>query len=141
MGGSVSRKGSPYPFAKQIGQVTRDGRSGRAQRKFSALLYRRTKRGLSVTSGEFSPPFGFGAESFRVNAETRLETLERAKERLDAFRPLPPAVAEELRHRYEVRLTYHSTAMEGNTLTQSETQIVIEKDITIGGNRWPSIWR
>jgi Fic family protein len=40
---------------------------------------------------------------------------------------------DELRHRFEVRLTYHSTAIEGNTLTQSETQIVLEKGITIGG--------
>ncbi len=42
-------------------------------------------------------------------------------------------MAEELRHRYGVRLTHHSTALEGNTLSQSETQIVIEKGITIGG--------
>ncbi len=46
---------------------------------------------------------------------------------------MPPEVVEELRHRYEVGLTHHSTAIEGNTLTQSETQIVIEKGITIGG--------
>ncbi len=59
--------------------------------------------------------------------------LARAKGWLDAFRPLPPAVAEELGHRFEVRLTHHSTAIEGNTLTQSETQIVLEKGITIGG--------
>ena len=52
---------------------------------------------------------------------------------LQAMRPLPLDVAEELRHRYEVALTHHSTAIEGNTLTQSEAQIVIEKGITIGG--------
>lgn len=46
---------------------------------------------------------------------------------------MPPEVVEELRHRYEVSLTHHSTAIEGNTLSQSETQIVIEKGITIGG--------
>jgi Fic family protein len=49
------------------------------------------------------------------------------------MRPLPPDVTEELRHRFEVALTHHSTAIEGNTLTQSETQIVIEKGVTIGG--------
>ena len=63
----------------------------------------------------------------------RLATLAQAKAWLDAFRPLPAEVTEELRHLYEVRLTYHSTAIEGNTLTQSETQIVLEKGITIGG--------
>ena len=63
----------------------------------------------------------------------RLEEPTRAKGWLDAFRPLPADVAEELRHRYEARLTHHSTAIEGNTLTQSETQVVLEKGIAIGG--------
>lgn len=49
------------------------------------------------------------------------------------MRPLPPEVTAELRNRYEVALTHHSTALEGNTLTQSETQIVLEKGVTIGG--------
>lgn len=63
-----------------------------------------------------------------------LAEINRLKARLDGLRPLPPAVVEELRERYDVRLTYHSTAIEGNTLTQSETQIVLEKGITIGGH-------
>ncbi|HRF58639.1 MAG TPA: Fic family protein [Fimbriimonadaceae bacterium] len=64
---------------------------------------------------------------------THLEQLTQAKAWLDACRPLSPEVARELKSRVEVRLTYHSTAIEGNTLTQSETQIVLEKGITIGG--------
>ncbi len=64
---------------------------------------------------------------------TTLEELSRAHRWLQELRPLPVAVLEELRHRYEVGLTHHSTAIEGNTLSQSETQIVIEKGITIGG--------
>ena len=62
-----------------------------------------------------------------------LADLTTAQKWLQELRPLPPEVVEELRHRYEVSLTHHSTAIEGNTLTQSETQIVIEKGITIGG--------
>jgi len=62
-----------------------------------------------------------------------LAELTTAQGWLQAMRPLPPEVTEELRHRYEVALTHHSTAIEGNTLTQSETQIVIEKGVTIGG--------
>ncbi len=34
---------------------------------------------------------------------------------------------------YDVELTYTSNAIEGNTLTRSETAIVLEKGITIGG--------
>jgi len=64
---------------------------------------------------------------------TTLAELTTAQGWLQDMRPLPPEVTEELRHRYEVALTHHSTAIEGNTLTQSETQIVIEKGITIGG--------
>ena len=62
-----------------------------------------------------------------------LAELTTAQGWLQAMRPLPPEVTEELRHRYVVALTHHSTAIEGNTLTQSETQIVIEKGVTIGG--------
>lgn len=64
---------------------------------------------------------------------TTLEELSMAHRWLQEIRPLPAEVVEELRHRYEVGLTHHSTAIEGNTLSQSETQIVIEKGITIGG--------
>lgn len=63
----------------------------------------------------------------------RLEQVTRAKAWLDGFRPLPSDVLTELQQRFEVRLTYHSTAIEGNTFTQSETQIVLEKGVTIGG--------
>ena len=62
-----------------------------------------------------------------------LDDLSTAQAWLQSLHPLPTAVVEELRHRYEVSLTHHSTAIEGNTLTKSETQIVIEKGITIGG--------
>lgn len=59
--------------------------------------------------------------------------LDRLKTQLDALRPLHPDLLENLREVYTVRLTYHSNALEGNTLTESETQIVLEKGITIGG--------
>lgn len=72
-------------------------------------------------------------ENLESGLRERLTTLARAKAWLDAFRPLSADIADELRHLYEVWLTYHSTAIEGNTLTQSETQIVLEKGITIGG--------
>lgn len=58
--------------------------------------------------------------------------LDRLKVQL-ALRPLHPDLLANLREVYTVRLTYHSNALEGNTLTESETQIVLEKGITIGG--------
>lgn len=62
-----------------------------------------------------------------------LDELTRAHAWLNQLRPLPAQVLGELNHRYEVDLAHHSTAIEGNTLTKSETQIVIEKGITIAG--------
>jgi Fic family protein len=64
---------------------------------------------------------------------TLLTQIDALKARLDRIRPLPPDLVDNLREVYNIRLTYHSNAIEGNTLTQSETQIVIEKGITIGG--------
>jgi Fic family protein len=64
---------------------------------------------------------------------TLLTQIDALKARLDRIRPLAPDLVENLREVYNIRLTYHSNAIEGNTLTQSETQIVVEKGITIGG--------
>ena len=64
---------------------------------------------------------------------TLLNHIDAFKARLDRLRPLPPELVDNLREVYNIRLTYHSNAIEGNTLTQSETQIVVEKGITIGG--------
>lgn len=59
--------------------------------------------------------------------------LDTLKNWLDGFRPFPAAVVSELKKLYDVRFTYHSNAIEGNTLTQSETEMVLEKGITVGG--------
>jgi Fic family protein len=68
-----------------------------------------------------------------MSSSENLQTLDRLKAWLDAFRPLPAAVVQELRQRYRVRFTYHSNALEGNTLSQSETELVLTTGITIGG--------
>jgi Fic family protein len=62
-----------------------------------------------------------------------LARLRDKKERLDRLRPLSPQSLEALAAWYDVELTYSSNAIEGNTLTRSETAIVLEKGITIGG--------
>lgn len=68
-----------------------------------------------------------------MDTAAQLEQLDQLKRWLDSFRPLPPAILEELKQRYDVRFTYNSNAIEGNTLTQSETELVLSKGITIGG--------
>ena len=63
----------------------------------------------------------------------KFQQVNRLKAWLDSFRPLPPTVVAELKKLYDVRFTYNSNAIEGNTLTQSETALVLENGITIGG--------
>lgn len=68
-----------------------------------------------------------------MEREALLVLLTQAHALLQSLRPLSPQVLQELAHRFDVALTHHSTAIEGNTLTQSETEIVIEKGITVSG--------
>ena len=61
--------------------------------------------------------------------------LEQKKAQLDRLRPLAPGALKNLEHAYDLELTYTSNAIEGNTLTQIETNLVIEQGITIGGKK------
>src|SRR5579883_2070047 len=61
------------------------------------------------------------------------ERVREWKAKLDAMRPLAAGTVEALDRWYDVELTYTSNALEGNTLTRSETAIVLEKGITVSG--------
>ena len=52
---------------------------------------------------------------------------------MNTLRPFSPHGLRNLEHVVDLELTYTSNAIEGNTLTASETMLVIEKGITIGG--------
>lgn len=60
------------------------------------------------------------------------ENIDIKKQRLDQKRPLPPHTVRSIREHLIVNWTYHSNAIEGNTLTLSETKVALE-GITIGG--------
>lgn len=62
-----------------------------------------------------------------------LDTILKKKEKLDSFRPLPPSLAEKLRDQFIVEWTYNSNAIEGNTLSLKETEVVLHHGVTIGG--------
>jgi Fic family protein len=61
-----------------------------------------------------------------------LKTIDADKETLDAARPLPQHTVASLREKLVLEWTYHSNAIEGNTLTLRETKVVLE-GITVGG--------
>ena len=68
-----------------------------------------------------------------MNLSEKLQKVDRLKAWLDSFRPLSPTLVAELKKLYDVRFTYHSNAIEGNSLTQRETELVLETGITVGG--------
>src|SRR5437660_1852216 len=71
----------------------------------------------------------------RPHMESRLaERVRRKKAQLDRYRPLPRDTVRRLNEDLRVFLTYHSNAIEGNTLSLRETQMVIEYGITIDGH-------
>jgi len=61
------------------------------------------------------------------------EKIIRQKEELDKFRPFTKNINVQLRDYFKIGLTYSSNALEGNSLTESETKVVIEDGLTIGG--------
>ncbi len=65
--------------------------------------------------------------------EACLKKADQKKEKLDALRPLPKELIKNLDNWLKIDLTYNSNAIEGNTLSPSETALVVEKGLTIGG--------
>lgn len=59
--------------------------------------------------------------------------VDKKKAALDKLRPLQKEQLDNLEAWFKVELTYHSNAIEGNTLTKDETALVVEKGITVGG--------
>jgi len=66
-------------------------------------------------------------------AENRLKRIDELKARIDQFRPLNKSLLKQIREYFRIGLTYSSNALEGNSLTETETKVIIEDGITIGG--------
>ena len=60
-----------------------------------------------------------------------LQTAEQLRDKVIALRPFPEETLKSLREYYRIGLTYSSNALEGNSLTESETKVVIEDGLTI----------
>ncbi len=67
-----------------------------------------------------------------MNIAAHFAEIDRLKSRLDSLRPLPEHTVRTLHEQQVLEWTYHSNAIEGNTLTLKETKVVLE-GITIGG--------
>jgi Fic family protein len=62
-----------------------------------------------------------------------LEEIDEKKKVIEEKRPLSKNTLKSIREKLFLEWTYNSNAIEGNTLTLSETKVVLEDGITIGG--------
>jgi len=62
-----------------------------------------------------------------------LKQIDALKAKIDAHRPLDAHMLKQVREYFRIGMAYSSNALEGNSLTETETKIVIEDGITIGG--------
>ena len=65
--------------------------------------------------------------------ENKLKEIDRLKKEIDSYRPLDKHELHQLKKYYRISLAYTSNPLEGNSLTETETKIVIEDGLTIGG--------
>ena len=62
-----------------------------------------------------------------------LRRIDRNLSYIRERRPLSPQEGKELDAYYKIGTTYSSNALEGNTLTISETKVILEDGLTVGG--------
>jgi Fic family protein len=62
-----------------------------------------------------------------------LKKIDTLKAKIDGHRPIDAHMLKQVREYFRIGMAYSSNALEGNSLTETETKIVIEDGITIGG--------
>lgn len=63
----------------------------------------------------------------------RSKEIDLLQKEISKQRPLPEKILSQIKEYYRIGLTYNSNALEGNTLTETETKIILEDGLTIGG--------
>jgi Fic family protein len=61
------------------------------------------------------------------------ERITEYKKRIDEAKPFEGDILRQLREYYRIGLTYTSNAIEGNSLTESETKVLLEYGLTVAG--------
>jgi len=62
-----------------------------------------------------------------------IDRVDQYQKKINQKRPFEEPILNEIRDYYRVGLTWTSNGLEGNSLTESETKILVEDGITIGG--------
>lgn len=61
--------------------------------------------------------------------------IDLLKKEIDTLRPFSGELLCSIKKYYKICLTWSSNALEGNTLTESETKVLIEDGLTVGGKQ------
>jgi len=72
-------------------------------------------------------------EISQFSYRNRNSEIDDLKKEIDSYRPFNKQLLNELQQFYRIGFTYSSNALEGNSLTESETKVIIEDGLTIGG--------
>ena len=62
-----------------------------------------------------------------------VRVIDLFQKEIDALRPMEGGMLEQIKDYYRVGLTWTSNALEGNSLTESETKVLLEDGLTVGG--------
>lgn len=66
-----------------------------------------------------------------MSLETLISRIREKKSRYDALKPFPQVMEESFSNALRIEFTYHSNAIEGNTLTLAETALVVNEKVNI----------
>ncbi len=75
------------------------------------------------------------SKAFNIDEDIyiQLEQLDKEKAILDDAKPLEQEILRRIKDYFHLQHIYHSNAIEGNSLSFSETELVIREGLTIGG--------
>ncbi len=62
-----------------------------------------------------------------------IDEIDRLQDEIRKLRPIPGRDLKQLREYNRIGLTYASNALEGNSLTETETKVLLEDGLTVGG--------
>src|SRR3954451_18313763 len=66
-----------------------------------------------------------------MSYENQVERIDELNREIAKIRPVDKALLEQIKEYFRVGLTYSSNAIEGNTLTETETKVVLEAGPTV----------
>lgn len=75
-----------------------------------------------------------------MTIQSLLQRIDRRKGYIQGRRPLTPGEVRELDAYYRIGTTYSSNALEGSSLTLSETKVLLEDGLTAGGRPVRDCW-